>query len=215
MSWTQHMQDETKHLWERILEHPFLQDLAAGKLTRERLAFYFEQNTHYIDTAVRCRSLAIAKSQNEEEQLFFLARTQLVVDELQHQKEMLKKVGGDPDAKMAPTCHAYTRHILTLAWAKQPVEYLGSFLPCPWTYDEIGIGLRGAELQPETAEWWEFYMSEAHNELCANYRSYIDKYAALLSDSQRQEMLDNFTRGLNYEYLFWDMAYNLEQWPLG
>ena len=26
--------------------------------------------------------------------------------------------------------------------------------------------------------------------------------------------MDNFVRSLNYEYRFWDMAYNLEQWPL-
>ena len=175
MSWTQHMYDETSQLWERIYRHPFLQDLAAGELSDERLAFYFEQNTHYIDNVVRCRSLATAKAQDEEERLFFLGRTSMVVDELEHQKQMLKAVGGDPAAPMAPTCHAYTRHNLSLAWSKLPVEYLGSFLPCPWTYDEIGIQLRSASLQPETAEWWEFYMSEEHNELCTNYRAYVDK----------------------------------------
>ena len=58
-------------------------------------------------------------------------------------------------------------------------------------------------------------MSEEHNELVANYRAFVDKYSEGLSDERRQQMLDNFIISTNYEYRFWDMAYNLEQWPLG
>ena len=42
----------------------FLKDLAAGTLSDERLAFYFEQNTHYINNVVKCRSIATAKAHN-------------------------------------------------------------------------------------------------------------------------------------------------------
>ena len=215
MSWTQYMYEQTKDMWERIYEHPFLKDLAAGTLTDERLACYFEQNIHYHDTAVKCRSIATAKAHNNEIRNFFLGRTPAVVEEMQHQTDMLRRVGGTPGARIAPTCQAYTRHILNLAWTLDPVEYLGSFLPCPWTYDEIGIQLRQAALKGASAEWWEFYMSEEHNELCDNYRAFVDKYSEGLSDERRQLMLDNFIISTNYEYLFWDMAYNLEQWPLG
>jgi thiaminase/transcriptional activator TenA len=72
------------------------------------------------------------------------------------------------------------------------------------------VALRGA-----SAEWWEFYMSEEHNDLCDNYRAFVDKHSAGLSDERRQQMLDNFIISTNYEYRFWDMAYNQEQWPLG
>ncbi len=215
MSWTQYMFDQTKDMWDRIYEHPFLQDLAAGTLTDERLAFYFEQNTHYIDNVVKCRMIATAKAQNDDIRDFFLSRTTLVVDELNHQYDMLERVGGSRSARIAPTCHAYTRHILNLVWTRDPVEYLGSFMPCPWTYDEIGKQLRSAALKGTSAEWWEFYMSEEHNDLCDNYRAFVDKYSEGLSDERRQQMLDNFIISTNYEHSFWDMAYNLEQWPLG
>ena len=66
MKWTEYMYEQTKDMWERIYEHPFLQDLAAGTLSNERLSFYFEQNTHYIDNVVRCRSIATAKAHNDE-----------------------------------------------------------------------------------------------------------------------------------------------------
>lgn len=215
MSWTSHMYDTTQHLWDQIYEHPFLKELSEGTLSKERLAFYFEQNVHYIDNVVRCRSVAAAKAHNDEIRNFFLERTSMVVDELEHQETMLAAVGGTYGARIAPTCHAYTRHIQMLAWTRDPVEYLGSFLPCPWTYDEIGKQMRGAALEGVPAEWWDFYMSEEHNTLCDNYRAFVDEYSEGLSDERRQQMLDNFVLSLNYEYRFWDMAYNLEQWPLG
>ena len=215
MSWTQYMYEQTKDMWEQIYEHPFLKDLAAGTLSDERLAFYFEQNTHYIDNVVRCRSIATAKAHSDEIRDFFLSRTALVVDELNHQYDMLERVGGARGARIAPTCHAYTRHILNLAWTRDPVEYLGSFMPCPWTYDEIGKQLRSATLKGTSADWWEFYSSQEHNELCDNYRAFVDKHSEGLSDERRQQMLENFIISTNYEYNFWDMAYNLEQWPLG
>ena len=208
------MFDQTKDMWERIYEHPFLQDLAAGTLSRERLACYFEQNTHYIENVVRCRSIATAKAPNDEIRDFFLSRTTALADELDHQVEMLKRVGGRPGTPIAPSCHAYTRHLLHMVWTKDPIEFLGSYLPCPWTYDEIGKQLRSAALQDDAAAWWEFYMSEEHNDLCDDYRDFVDKYSDGLSDERRQQMLDNFVISTNYEYGFWDMAYNLERWPL-
>ncbi len=215
MSWTAHMYEQTKDMWEQIYEHPFVQDLAAGRLANERLAFYFEQNTHYIDTVVKCRLIAAAKAHNHEVRDFFLNRAAMVVDELHHQEEMLRRVGGRPDARIAPTCHAYTRHILNLVWTKDPVEYLGSFLPCAWIYDELGSRLRGADLEGPLAEWWGFYMSEEHHELVENYRAFVDKYSQELSGERRRQMLDNFIISTNYEYRFWDMAYHQERWPLG
>ena len=212
MSWTQHMFEQTKDMWDQIYEHPFLKDLAAGTLSDERLAYYFEQNTHYIDVVVKCRSIATAKAHNSDIRDFFLGRTTMVVEEMQHQIEMLDMVGGDRDARIAPSCHAYTRHILNMAWTLDPVEYLGSFLPCPWTYDEIGKQLRDAALQKTSSEWWEFYRSKEHNDLCDNYRAFVDRYAEKMSDERRQLMLDNFIISTNYEYRFWDAAYNLEQW---
>ena len=214
MGWTAYMLEETKPLFERIYEHPFLKELASGTLGRDRMVFSFEQDLHYIDAALRCRSVAAAKAHNLEVRDFFLRNMQLIVDEYHHLEDMLNGLGGQVSAPMAPTCHAYTRHILNIAWTRDPVEYLGAFLPCPLSYDEIGRNVVAVELTTEAADWWRFYMSDEHHDLCDSYRTFVDKYAAELSDERRQQMLDNFTMGINYEYRFWDMAYTQEQWPI-
>src|SRR4026207_643639 len=107
-SWTQQARHAVEPLWERILEHPFIAELRAGTLPDEKLIFYFEQNVHYIDTVVRCRAVAVAKSSNPEVRDFFLGPIPVFVDELKHQQTMVQQLGGRPDAPIAPTCHGYT-----------------------------------------------------------------------------------------------------------
>ena len=208
------MMEETAPLFERIYEHPFLKELRAGTLGNDRLAFYFEQNVHYIDAVLRCRSIVAAKAQNDEIRDFFLRNTKLILDEYYHQEDMLRKLEGTFEAPVAPTLYAYSRHLFYLAFARDPVEYLGSFLPCPLSYDAIGYQLVGAPLTPFQADWWDFYMSDAHHTLCSDYRDFVDRYSQGLSDERRGQMLETFRIGVNYEYMFWDMAYTKERWPL-
>jgi thiaminase (transcriptional activator TenA) len=42
-----------------------------------------------------------------------------------------------------------------------------------------------------------------------------DIAAAAASDGVRQKMVTAFIRSSQYEYLFWDGAYQLRQWPVG
>ena len=71
MSWTQHMLDETAPMFERVYEHPFLKELGEGTLGNDKMAFYFEQNVHYIDTVLRCRSIVAGRGHNDEIRDFF------------------------------------------------------------------------------------------------------------------------------------------------
>jgi thiaminase/transcriptional activator TenA len=213
-SWTGETYALTKPMFEKIQAHPFLRELEEGTLADEKLVFYFEQNLHYIEAVVRCRAVAVAKSMSEEVRDFFLGPIPVFVDELKHQRRMVEALGGRPDAPLAPTCHGYTRHILTLAWSREPVEYFGAFLPCPWTYDIIGQQLKGRLKKASHLDWWKFYMSTDHNDMCERYRNMVDRLAVDLPPQRREQMREDFRTSLRYEYRFWSMAYNLERWDI-
>ena len=212
LRWTEEARAIAAPLWGAILEHGFINGLRDGTLPDEKLVFYFEQNVHYIDTVVRCREIAAAKAVSDKERNFFLDRTPVIVEELQHQRKTLAALGGNPSAPIAPACHGYTRHILSLAWSRRPVEYFGAFLPCPLSYDEIGRSLRGRLTKPAHRDWWEFYMSREHNEMCDRYRDFVDELVVDTSQSEQDEMIKNFVLSSKYEYWFWDMAYDRETW---
>lgn len=213
-SWTQRAHKATEAMWQQIFDHPFLKELRDGTLPDEKLRYYFEQNLPYIDAVVRCRCIAAGKASTPEVRDFFLDPAPVIVGELKHQERMVKELGGRTDAPLSPTCHGYTRHLLTLAWSREPVEYFGAFLPCPWTYDELGRQLKGKFKNDAHATWWEFYTSKEHNDMCQRYREMVDKLAAELPLQRQDELITNFRTTLRYEYRFWQMAYTMEGWEI-
>lgn len=213
-SWTQRAYKATEPMWEKIYNHPFLKELQEGTLPDDKLRYYFEQNLPYIDAVVRCRCLAAGKATSDEVRDFFLDPAPVIVGELKHQQIMVKELGGRTDAPLSPTCHGYTRHLLTLAWSRDPVEYFGAFLPCPWTYDEIGRRIQGKLKNKQHQDWWEFYFSQEHHDMCERYRAMVDKLAANLPPDRQEALIENFRTTLRFEYRFWQMAYTMEGWEI-
>jgi thiaminase/transcriptional activator TenA len=212
-TWSEEAYAAGRELWQRILVHPFVRELRDGTLPNEKLAYYFEQNTFYIDAAVRARALAGAKAPDLETRDFCFAPGPSGKNELEHQHAMLAALCGDPNAEIAPTCRGYTLHLLTIAHSRDTVDLLAAFLPCEWTYDEIGASLVGKLRNPLHQQWMGFYGSPEHRDLCNRHREIVDRLAAELPPVRRAQILDDFLLSLKYEYRFWDMAYNLERWP--
>ena len=48
LSWTQEVKEKGKSTYEQILEHPFIQELAAGTLAEEKFARYIAQDEVYV-----------------------------------------------------------------------------------------------------------------------------------------------------------------------
>ncbi len=213
-AWSEEAHDRAAPIWARIWEHPFLREIREGSLPDARLLFYFEQNTKFIETAVRCRSIAAAKSSDRETLAFFTVRTGELMEELEHQRQMLRDLGGNPDAPIAPTCHAYTNHLQVVSWSRPPGWYIGTFLPCPWTYDILGTQFDGTLAHPLHSKWWSFYGSEAHKLLAQRYREFADEAASHFSPTDRELMIQDFVNNSRYELRFWDMAYNQETWEV-
>jgi thiaminase/transcriptional activator TenA len=211
--WTQEARAAVDPLWACIFEHPFIQELRAGTLPDAKLRFYFEQNVSYIAAVRQFRAVAAAKAPNERVYAFCVNPAGPPGhDELLHQRQMLTDLGGDAHAPMAPACYGYTRHLLSIAWAKPTVDLLAAFLACPWSYDEIGQLLKNALSKDTHRDWMAFYASPWHNEFCANYRELVDELAADLSPERRADLLRGFVTSSKYEFWFWDMAYKLETW---
>ncbi len=213
-SWTEDAYERARPIWDQIFRHPFLAEIRDGTLPDEKLLFYFEQNTKFIETAVRCRSVAAAKSDDREALAFFTVRTAELMEELEHQRENLRELGGDPDAPIAPTCHAYTNHLQVVAWSRPPEWYVGTFLPCPWTYDLIAAEFEDKLSHPLHAKWWAFYWSDEHKALCDRYRDFANRFVDGYPDQRRELMIEDFLLNSRYELRFWDMAYNMERWEI-
>ncbi|MCH9011332.1 MAG: thiaminase II, partial [Chloroflexi bacterium] len=117
----------------------------------------------------------------------------------------------------SPTTLAYTRHLVQTAYTGGIGELATAILPCSWGYCEIGQMLndRGAPAgQPLYGRWIEMYSSPEFAELADWLRSFIDRTSEASGDQERGRMVKAFLLSSQYEYMFWDAAYRMEEWPV-
>ena len=203
-------------LWARIMAHPFLVEVEQGTLPDGKLQHYFIQNVHYIDAAVRFTAEAAAKASTKESRDFCLVLSKFGVEEVERQREYVRQIAGgaEVDWEIAPTAHAYTNHLLTLAAYGGTLDLLVGLLPCEWTYDEFGTKLAQVVRHPVTTAWLASFGSEDHNELSRRYHEVVEDLAGGISPAHESRLREIFKTGCRYEWMFWQMAYTIERWPI-
>ena len=207
--------DNTTDIWEAIETHPFLVDLEAGVLPDEVLRFYFEQNTQYVDAVYKCRLVAASKAPDQAT-FDLLTRDWNLEPSEDRQGDLLETFGGDRNnvPPMAPACRGYTYHMWYNALNGRTIDWLASFVACPWTYDLIGERISGNIGEERRENWMEFYGSKVHHDLMDDFRSAVDRLSAGLDQEDLDGLLEKWRLGMRYEWMFWDDAYHMRSWPV-
>ncbi|MGH2952537.1 MAG: thiaminase II [Solirubrobacterales bacterium] len=206
--------------YEAILEHPFVLGLTDGSLERESFAFYVTQDAHYLRDYARALSVAAARAPQEAEISMFAghAAEAIAVERSLHEGFFRDLGLSEADVSrtpVAPTCLAYTSYLLATAyWGSFP-ELLGAVLPCYWIYWEVGKALldRGSP-DPLYRRWIETYGGEEFAEVVRPVLSLTDRLGPELSPSERHRAARHFATTARYEWMFWDMGYHRERWPI-
>jgi len=208
-------------LWQRQLEHPFVVALGSGSLPRANFEFYIRQDALFLDELTKTFAYAATKTTDHEEmEQFgkFLLNTLIVEAELH--RRYGERFGLTPDemaaTSMAPTNYAYTRHLLSIAATGTLAELLTAILPCAWIYAEVGRHLVG-DTPPTPAhpfsDWLATYASPDFDAVRTWIRGRLDAHAVSLSSKEEARLHEIFLISTRYEWLFWNMAWQLEEWP--
>jgi thiaminase/transcriptional activator TenA len=208
-------------LWQRQLEHPFVTALGNGSLPRVNFEFYIRQDTLFLDELTRTFAYAVTRAtrHDEMEQLGKYVLDTLLVEAALHRRygERFGLTPGEMAAtRMAPTNYAYTRHLLCIAATGTLLEILTATLPCAWIYAEVGRHLVGSSPPAPDhpyADWLATYASPDFDAVELWIRARLDSYAPLLNPEQEQRLHEIFLTSTRYEWLFWEMAWRLEEWP--
>ncbi len=221
MRLSEKLREEHWGLWKRLLEHPFVVELYEGRLPLEKFRFYAVQDYNYLVGLVRSLSIAASKlapfeaSRLALEHAHFLATT-----EMRNYESLLKELGLSMDdvlkAEPAPTNRAYVDFMLATCSTGTIVECLVALLPCYWSYRDIALHNRG-RLESNTVDlyrrWASVYLSDDYGKAVDEYRALIDRlYEAYGGDYKTLSYI--FKTATRYEYMFWEMAYRMERWPI-
>ncbi|MCA1848516.1 MAG: thiaminase II [Actinobacteria bacterium] len=208
-------------IYTEILAHPFLRGLTDGTLTGERFRFYVLQDALYLREYARALSLAGVRSLDESALVMFNEHSAgaITVERSLHEG-FLKDLGiTQDDADLtapSPTTLAYTSYLLRIASLGDYPEVLGAVLPCYWIYWEVGKALlEHGSPSSLYKRWIDTYGGEEFGTLVEAVLGLTDKVCEGLNPAQKVRVTEAFVTTSRYEWMFWDAAWTLEEWPVG
>ena len=207
---------EADDLWRSIASNPFLAEIKNGSLPVEKFRYYLVQDYLYLEGFARAVALALAKAPDSRNMDLLSRRVLTPIERPLHQ-QLMPLVGlsmEDLESQGAsPTNLAYINHMLSTAALGGLGVTAAALLPCPWTYHEIGSTL-GPIDHPVYGRWAAPYEEGFLEQSTAAWRAFLDQEAAQAGPRDREAMRRAFLTSVRYEYMFWDMAYRQEGWPV-
>ena len=216
-----HLRKLANPIWEAQLNHPFIKGVGDGTLEVEKLKYWVRQDYLYLMDYARIFSMAAARAPDLGTMTWLSG---LVKGVLKVEMELHRSYARDfgitgeelEGETKAPTCQAYTDFLLRVA-AVDPFEVtIAALLPCLWGYYELGTRMedRGLPDKELYARWIKQYTDPEYGQQVERCRQLTDRLGNEASSPRKREMEKAFLLSSRYEYLFWDMCYNLETWPV-
>jgi thiaminase (transcriptional activator TenA) len=207
-------------VYAQILEHPFVTGLTSGELDDGAFAFYVVQDAHYLREYARALSVCAARAPDEPSIAMFAehAAGAIAVERELHASFFADMGLGEEEVAatpMAPTNVAYCSYLLASAYGGSFAEALGAVLPCYWIYREVGaeLLLRGSP-NPRYARWIDTYGGEEYGAVVQAVLDLTDRIGPALSLADRAAAAARFALTARYEWMFWDMGWRREAWPV-
>lgn len=208
-------------IWRAIETHPFLRELHAGNLPMDRFTYFILQDYVYLLDFAQVLCQGGAKSPDLETlELFCRHALGAVEVERSFHASFGKTLGLsrkqlDAVAK-GPTTRAYIDHLQSVAQSATLGEIVAAVLPCYWIYGEVGRRLyRNRPSKPKVyRQWIETYASDEFWKPVREQIQLMDKLGAAASGGQKKRMAEHFILSSRYEFMFWEQAYRLENWPI-
>jgi thiaminase/transcriptional activator TenA len=193
----------TETLREAIHRLPFNTDLAAGSLSRDRFQTYIIQDAIYLGQFSRALAISAAKAPDTPTMQSFAqsALGAIAVEQALH-------------GRYLRDCLAYTSYLIAAAYHDPWEVLVAALLPCFWIYWDVGCAIaRTAAPQNPYKAWIDTYADERFGEAVRTVIAITDRAADAATPTNRAKMLAAFTRACQYEWLFWDGAYQRRGWP--
>ena len=207
-------------VYDAILAHPFLTGLADGSLPHDAFAFYVVQDAIYLQRYAQALAAVASRAPTSGQTETFArhAANAIAVEKTLH-GSLLADLGIDPvsaeQAEPAPANLAYISYLLATVSTGSYAEGVGAVLPCYWIYWEVGKELlRRGSPDPRYQQWIDMYSSEEFGDVVREVIDITDELGPGLGAPERDRVHRHFRATSRYEWMFWDMGYRQEAWPV-
>ena len=222
MSFCDHLRKRARPIWGAQYRHPFVVALGKGTLPERKFKYYILQDARFLADLSRVFAAGAQKAPDSDSALRFakLAEETITVERSLHEsygKRWKMTAQQMTDVPMAPTNYAYTRHMLAVAQSGSAAEITVVALPCAWIYCVVGQHLlKNGPPRPTHPyrDWLMLYASPEFAEVQRWMRAKVDLWAKTAGRDEKRRMEEAFIISSRYEWMFWEMAWNEEEWPV-
>jgi thiaminase (transcriptional activator TenA) len=207
-------------IYDSILAHPFLTGLTDGTLPPAAFSFYVVQDALYLrQYAAALAAVASRAPEPAAAAMFARHSAEAIATELELHAALLPELGISAGAiaaaQPAPANLAYTSYLLAAIRGGSYAEGVGAVLPCYWIYWEVGKELiRRGSPDPRYQRWIDTYGGDEFGAVVADVLAEADAIGPFLSAAERERVHHHFHATSRYEWMFWDMGYRQESWPV-
>jgi thiaminase/transcriptional activator TenA len=212
------LRESCRHVWQSLLDHPFVYELAAGTLPLWKFRFYLEQDILVLNDYARAIGLGISRADDEELRELTKQLQIVVGSELDSEWDLLRRVDelagrrNGPAVRPATTTIAYTSFLLATAARGDALDVMTALMPCAWSYADIGLAHAGeAAEHPIYSDWLRFFGSADYVDSVDERRATLDRIVARSAHARHARLYQLFTIATRLERAFWDMAYAVEE----
>ena len=215
-SFSEQLRSEAEPIWRQIFQHPFLKEIKNGTLPEETFRHYLIQDYLYLEGFGRTVALALAKAPTSQMFEELAHRVMTPVERPLH-NQLFAAAGLTQsyaeNSVRSPANTAYVNHMLQTASLHGLGPTAAALLPCPWTYHLLKEEVGQSE-HPIYGQWTRFYVEGLLEGSVKAWRGFVDQMAEDASPMEKDAMRQAFLTSSRYEYMFWDAAHTLQQWPV-
>lgn len=216
MSFSRKLKERAASIWEEGYQHPFVQALGQGTLDKQIFQFYLIQDYHYLLQYAKVFALAVVKAEDETT-MARLSHVQhgILATEMDVHRKYMADFGITQEQinQVRPSLfnRAYTANMLAIGQTGDLAEILAGVFPCAWTYSDYAQRLKKQYAdrldQNFYRTWIENYASDKFLASFEWFYDALDERVAQKTDAQKERVVEIFVSSVEFEYLFWDMAY--------
>lgn len=215
MKWSDDAWQAALPVYNKIIDMPFIKELADGTLDIEKFKYYLQQDAHYLEYFARTLAIAAAKLPDVDAMLQYIrfAEGAVVVERALHDS-YFKQYNVGERAAISPTCHHYIHYLQSTAYSADVCVALAAVLPCFWIYKAVGdhIVSIAKNIGNPYHDWIATYAGEEFGLLVEKAIMLTNIAACNATALQHERMTEAFVYAARLEYGFWDSAYRLEVW---
>ena len=111
---------------------------------------------------------------------------------------------------------AYTNLLVRTCYEGTLIDILAVLLPCASGYVEIGQRLKagGMPEDPHYRDWINTYTGEEFVSLADWLKQKFNQQALNITEPSKDRLKNLYLSSVRFEYLFFEMSWNRETWPL-